>query len=55
MLFPYFSEVNSCPWDMPGFNARGLSPLTHYMCTIDGISPKRVLSALLKKLNCAEE
>lgn len=55
MLFPYFSEANSCPWDMPDFNDRGLSPLTHCMCTIDGISPKRVLSTLLKKFNCAEE
>lgn len=55
MLFPSFSEVNLCPQDMPDFNAKELIPLTLYMCTIDGISPKRVLSALLKKLNCAEE
>lgn len=52
MFFSPFSEVNSCPWDVPDFNARKLSPLMHYMCTTVAILAMRVRSALPDKLNC---
>lgn len=52
MFFSPFSEVNSCPWNVPDFNARKPSPLMHYLCTTVAIL---AMSALPEKLNCEQE
>lgn len=47
--------MNSCPWDVPDFDAKNLSPLMHYMCTTFAVLAMRVWSALPEKLSSAQE